>query len=442
MTTSYLEIQSNGPLEGTVAVYGAKNAVLVTMASLLLTQGKSILKNVPASSDVLHMITLLEQLGATVDFDTKEHVLEVDTSFVDKWCIAPSIMKKMRASILVMGPLLARFSQAQIALPGGCVIGTRPIDYHLQNFAKIGVTFNQDGDFLNASVSRLKGCDLVLEYPSVGATENLMMAAVCAQGVTRIINAALEPEVLDLIVVLNKMGASIEIEAPATICIQGGTPLRPIHHEIIPDRLEAGALACAAAITGGSVKITDARPTEMAVFLLKLEQMGHRVKIEKNALIVSGCKEPRAVSYKTSPYPGFPTDMQAPMMALQSIAQGSSTIYETVFENRLLHVRELQKMGAQITIEGNCASVKGVDELYGTHVIASDIRASCALVLAGLVAQGVTVMTGLNHWRRGYESLENKLALLGADIALKQVTDKQLEHIQKKLVKQGGYQLP
>lgn len=422
MADWYLLAKQGGPLQGEISLGGAKNAVLVIMASLVLTRGTSRLKNVPASSDVLHMIDLLRSLGAHVSFDAKQNVLEVDTTFVNKWRVSPDIMRKMRASILVMGPLLARFSKAEIALPGGCVIGSRPIDYHLKNFAKIGVTIAEQGAYLNVHTKQLCARELVLDYPSVGATENLMMAAACTPGTTTIINAALEPEVLDLIEVLKKMGAVIRILPPAAIEITGVSELRPIEHDIVVDRLEAGVLLLAAAITGGSVSLPTARADHLDLFLLKLEEMGHRIVVgsSKRGVTLTATDTPKAVSFKTAPYPGFPTDLQAPMMALQCIAQGKSVVEETVFENRLLHVRELQKMGAQIDLHGHQATITGVDELYGAQVIATDIRASSALVLAGLVAKGSTVMTGVQHWLRGYERLEHKLSRMGADIELRQ----------------------
>ncbi len=421
MSYGYLQIEQSGSLRGEVELIGAKNAVLVIMASLLLTNGKSRLTNVPCSSDILHMIKLLEELGAKVTFIKKEHCLEVDTTTVNNLRVSAHIMKKMRASVLVMGPLLARFGRADIALPGGCVIGKRPIDYHLRNFSKMGVTIETSGDSLHVEVDELKSTRLVLAYPSVGATENTMMAAVLACGITKIINASLEPEVLDLITVLKKMGAHIEIAPPATIIIQGVDDLYPIEHEIIIDRLEAGSLLLAAAVTGGEIHLPKAPAYAMDVFLLMLEQMGHKIEVEKNerGIRLVATNYPQAVSFKTGPYPSFPTDLQAPMMVLQCLASGTSVIDETVFENRLLHVRELQKMGAKIKLEGNKAIVTGVDELYGAQVIASDIRASCALVIAGLVAKGTTIVTGIQHWQRGYEALEKKLAALGAHVEIK-----------------------
>jgi UDP-N-acetylglucosamine 1-carboxyvinyltransferase len=418
MSTSYIAIERSLCLNGTVELVGAKNAVLVIIASLLLTKGKSRLTNVPASDDVLQMIKLMQSLGAEIFFYPDEHLLEVDTSHVTKWQVSADIMKKMRASILVMGPLLARFGKADIAAPGGCVIGTRPIDYHLKNFKKMGALIEEATDYLTARADLLHAQRIVLEYPSVGATENVLMAATLTHGVTTIVNAAIEPEVLDLIAVLKKMGAKITVEAPATISIEGVISLQPIEHAIIPDRLEAGALLLAAAITGGSIYLPQAHAYSMDVFLLKLEEMGHEIIVGPQGIGITlkATKEPRAVSFKTAPYPGFPTDLQAPLLAALCVAQGTSIVEETVFENRLLHVRELQKMGAQIKVEHNKAIITGVDKLYGASVIATDIRASCALVLAGMIAEGSTIMTGIHHWTRGYDGLENKLTTLGAQV--------------------------
>jgi UDP-N-acetylglucosamine 1-carboxyvinyltransferase len=410
------------PLQGTAELVGAKNAVLVIMASLLLTRGKSRLSNVPYSADVLNMIILLRQLGAEISFFAHEHVLEVDTTHVNKWQVSHDIMKKMRASILVMGPLLARFGYAETVRPGGCVLGARSIDYHIKNFMKMGVDIQENGESLHASVAQLKPAKLILEYPSVGATENLLMAAVLTPGFTQIVNAALEPEVFDLIAVLKKMGAKITVTPPATIEIEGVCSLQSVEHTIMADRLEAGTLLIATAATGGYIDLPQAPAYAMELFLLKLQEMGHTIEIGAHGIGVRlhATNSPRAVSFRTAPYPGFPTDLQAPMMALQCVAQGKSVIQETVFENRLLHVRELQKMGAQITVEHDTAIVTGVDELYGASVIATDIRASCALVIAGLMAKGTTIMTGIHHWKRGYEALEEKLALLGAHIVLRE----------------------
>lgn len=418
MTNEFISIETSPALQGTVDLAGAKNAVLVIMASLILTKGKNTLSNVPYSEDVLYMIKLFESLGAKVEQDRENKTLMVDTSFIASAQIGAEIMKKMRASILVMGPLLARFGQAHVALPGGCSLGARPIDYHLRAFAKMGSIFTQTSDSLHAQARSLRAVDHILSYPSVGATENIMMAAVLAPGTTRIINAAIEPEVLDLIDVLRKMGARIELEPPATICIEGVSSLSPINHHVMHDRLEAGTLILAAAVTGGELSLPTAPAASMTVFLAVLEEMGHEVKIGAGGtgIFFKATQDPRAVSFKTMPYPGFPTDLQAPMMVALSLASGRSIIHETVWENRLTHVRELQKMGAQIEVDGQIATVLGVDELYGAAVIAPDIRAGAALVIAGLAAQGQTTVTGVHHIKRGYDGIVPKIASLGGRI--------------------------
>lgn len=425
MSNAHLIIEQSLGLQGQAHLVGAKNAVLVIIASLILTRGKSTLTNVPSSDDVLHMIALLQDLGAQVHFVKEEHLLQVDTTGINNYKVKHEIMKKMRASILVMGPLLARFGKADVALPGGCVLGARPIDYHLKNFAKMGVSIDSQEHAISAHAAKIMPSKLVLDYPSVGATENLMMAATLTEGTTRIINAALEPEVLDLIDILRKMGAKISILPPATIEIEGVSSLQPVEHAIIHDRLEAGALLLSAAITGGEIYLPQATSESLDIVLLKLQEMGHIIHIGENnrGIRLKACASPRAVSFKTAPFPGFPTDLQAPMMALQCLAEGTSVIEETVFENRLLHVRELRKMGAQIKVEHNTAVVTGIEELYGANVIATDIRAACSLVLAGMVANGVTVMTGVHHWLRGYDALDRKLQALGAHVKLNMADD-------------------
>ena len=416
-----LVVKQSFGLEGQVELTGAKNAALVIMASLLLAKGKSVLYNIPASEDIFNMIQLLQELGATVVFHEKEKCVEVDTTYATGYKVSADLMGKMRASILVLGPLLARMGCAELASPGGCVIGDRPIDYHIKNFMKMGVEVKENNEVLHASVKTLQHRNLLLEYPSVGATENIMMAAVLTQGTTRIINAAFEPEVFDLIEVLKKMGAYISIEVPATIKITGVERLRPVEHAIIFDRLEAGALLLAGAITGGYVIVPEAPAHAMGLFLMKLQEMGHTILIGSNGkgVKIKAVKKARAVNIKTAPYPSFPTDLQAPMTAALVVAHGISVVQETVFENRLMHIRELVKMGAQVEVaHGSTAHIRGVDALYGAQVIASDIRASCALALAGLVANGTTTITGVHHWKRGYDALEKKLRSLGADIML------------------------
>jgi len=414
----YLKIEQSRFLGGEVPLVGAKNAVLVIMASLILTEGKSKLSNVPSSHDVLQMIKLLKELGAKVFFDKVARTLEVDTASISRCKVSKDIMRKMQASILVMGPLLARLGKADIALPGGCVIGTRPIDYHLNNLRKMGVTIHIEGEYLFAYTNGLLPQRLILEYPSVGATENCIMAALGAQGTTQIINASAEPEVLDLIKVLQKMGANIRMTPPATIIIEGGATLKPIEHEVMYDRLEAGSLLLATAVTGGSINLPQAPAYSLDLFLMKLEQMGHYIEIGSDGVGVrlKATRSPQAVSFKTAPFPGFPTDLQAPMLVAQSLAHGKAVIEETVFENRLLFVSELQKMGAFVKVEGNKAFVTGVDELYGAAVNALDIRSGFALLIAGLAAKGITTLSGLHHLSRGYESIQTKLIGMGATI--------------------------
>ncbi|MBD3231092.1 UDP-N-acetylglucosamine 1-carboxyvinyltransferase [Candidatus Dependentiae bacterium] len=418
MSNEYILVKQSKPLYGTVKASGAKNAALPIMAALILNSGKNVLKNIPNSTDVKQMIKLLEDLGAKIFFDTKNNYLEVDTSEINNFEVKSEIMNKMRASILVMGSLLARFNKAKVAMPGGCLIGARPIDFHLKGFLKMGVNVKEqipffDVTFMNKGVVNNK---IILEYPSVGATENLAMFACLKKGRTIIINAALEPEVLDFLDVLKKMGAQINIKLPATIEIIGVEKLNSVEHEIIPDRLEVGTLLLACAVCKGEIHVENAQSEQMDVFLEKLKEMGHEVECN-DGIKLKATDLPVAVGFKTGPHPGFPTDLQAPMLVAQCVANGRSIIEETVFENRLMHTIELQKMGAQIKIYGNKAQVNGVEYLYGTEVIATDIRASAALVISGLVAKGETKILGIHHWKRGYDKLEEKLKKLGANIS-------------------------
>ncbi|HBS48395.1 TPA: UDP-N-acetylglucosamine 1-carboxyvinyltransferase [Candidatus Dependentiae bacterium] len=427
MINGYLLVEKSEKLQGEASVYGAKNAVLVIMASLILTRGKSVLKNVPNSADVSQMILLLKNLGAKVEFDSISHQLEVDTTEITSFEVGGDIMGKMRASILVMGSLLAREGRAKVALPGGCLIGARPVDFHIKGFRKMGVVVEEFTEHLEATFENDQATEsrIVLDYPSVGATENFAMLAASIPCKTTIINAALEPEVFDFLDVLKKMGAEVWCEAPATLCVRGKKVLNPVVHEIVADRLEAGAFLLAAAVTKGDIYVSNMKTEYLDIFLSKLEEMGHKVFVDPSGVGVRviGCNNPKAVSFKTGTYPGFPTDLQAPMMAAQSLATGTSLVEETVFENRLMHVSELNKMGAQITATSTSkATVRGVDLLYGSAVIASDIRASCALVLAGLAAEGKTEIYGIHHWLRGYDGLEKKLSKLGAKISLIEMT--------------------
>ncbi len=421
MNTEYLKVAKSQPLCGQVHLSGAKNAVLVIIASLLLTRGKSILKNVPKIADVLAMNDLLSSLGATVEFDETTHVLYVDTSMLSNCRITAEHMQKTRTSILAVGPLLANGGTAIVeGLPGGDAIGARPIDYHVKNFIKMGVLVHHDSDVMYASVDKLQAQRLVLAYPSVGATENSMMLATKTPGITHIINAAIEPEVVELITVLNKMGARITVQAPATIVIEGVSMLNGIEHDLMYDRLEAGSILIAVAATGGDVYLPQASAHSMDVFLHALEEMGHLITVDdgQKGIRLKATQSPKVVSFKTGPYPGFPTDLQAPMMALQTKAAGCSVIEETVFENRFLHIPYLQQMGAMIETLCHKAYVTGVQNMQGADVIASDIRASMALVVAGLMSEGTTIISGVHHWKRGYDGLEYKLAQLGAKIEL------------------------
>ncbi|MCB9492960.1 MAG: UDP-N-acetylglucosamine 1-carboxyvinyltransferase [Epsilonproteobacteria bacterium] len=432
MKSGYLLVKKSPPLQGTVTVNGAKNAALVIMASQILTSGTSTLENIPNSADVRQMITLLQDLGALVDFDSQKKRLIVDTTTINNYQVRPELMNKMRASILVTGPLLARFGQAKVAQPGGCIIGQRLINYHLAGLKKMGIQIKQEESFIHAQRIENNLYDkqsrITLEYPSVGATENLMMYAVLGSGKTVIINPALEPEVLDLIDVLKKMGAHIDVGC-SSITIIGVNKLDPVTHTIIPDRLEAGALLLASAITGGQVTVDNVRADHLDLFLEKLREVGHEVATASNlfdetqssqttSITLKATHTPRPISIKTGPYPSFPTDLQAPMSALLASIDGISSIEETVFENRMVHTKELEKMGAQIELKHNTALIRGVEQLYGCEVIATDIRTSCALALAGLAALGQTKIIGIHHWLRGYDGLEQKLQMLGADIKL------------------------
>ena len=421
MSAGYIVVQQSGPLQGSVAISGAKNAVLVIMASLILTRGKSILQNVPAIADVYQMIEILKSLGALIEFDAEKNILKVDTINLNPGELNQEAVRKFRASLLIFGPLLTQFKEAKVAMPGGDAIGARPVDYHIKNFKKLGADVWQDENFLYGKVDVFCPQRLVLDYPSVGATENILMALTLIEGESWIVNAALEPEVLDLISVLKKMGADIEICPPAMIKVRGVKKLHPIEHTVISDRLEAGSILIAAAITKGDVFIPNANALEMELFLMKLSEMGHELEIGKNGkgVRLKASKNPKAVSFKTGPYPGFPTDLQALMMAAQVVASGSCNVVETVFENRFLHVPEMNKMGANISASGHYARLEGVKKLVGCDVFATDIRAACALALLGLSAQGITrVEKGVHHWKRGYETLDAKLKILGANIQL------------------------
>jgi len=404
-------------LSGTVKIEGAKNAVLpVIAASLLASDGKSIIRDVPALSDVYTINEVLKFLNADVVF--KDNCVIVDASR-DLLIEAPfEYVRKMRASVLVMGSLLARNGRARVALPGGCAIGSRPIDQHLKGFEAMGAIVKVGNGFIEAEAKdgRLHGAKIYLDFPSVGATENIMMAAVLAKGTTVIDNVAKEPEIVDLANFLNKMGAKVKGAGTGTIKIEGVDILFGADHSIISDRIEAGTFMVAAAITGGNVLVQGAVPEHLTSLIAKMEEMGVQIFEESDGIRVIGSDNLKAVDIKTMPHPGFPTDMQSQMMALLLHAKGTSMITETVFENRFMHVEEFRRMNADIKIEGRSVIINGPSNLQGAEVAATDLRAAAALVLSGLVADGVTCITELKHLDRGYVNFHGKLAALGAEI--------------------------
>lgn len=403
-------------LNGTVKVEGAKNAVLpVIAATLLASDGKSIIKSVPTLSDVYTINEVLRYLNADVHFENGE--VTVDASR-DLSVEAPfEYVRKMRASVLVMGSLLARNGHARVALPGGCAIGSRPIDQHLKGFEAMGAKVQVGNGFIEASVDgRLHGAKIYLDFPSVGATENIMMAASLAEGTTILENVAKEPEIVDLANFLNKMGAKVRGAGTGTIRIEGVEVLHGTEHTIIPDRIEAGTFLIAAAITGGNVLVQGAVPEHLSSLIAKMEEMGVVFKEEEDGIRVVRAENLKAVDIKTMPHPGFPTDMQSQMMALLLRAKGTSMITETVFENRFMHVEEFRRMNGDVKIEGRSVVMNGPTNLQGAEVAATDLRAAAALILSGLVADGITRVTELKHLDRGYVNFHQKLAALGADI--------------------------
>jgi UDP-N-acetylglucosamine 1-carboxyvinyltransferase len=404
-------------LYGTVKVDGAKNAVLpVLAAALLASDGKSVIRNVPTLSDVYTINEVLRSLNAEVMFENNTVVVEASRVLKDE---APfEYVRKMRASVLVMGSLLARNGRARVALPGGCAIGSRPIDQHLKGFEAMGASVKVGNGFIDAKVDgRLKGAKIYLDFPSVGATENIMMAATLAVGTTIIENVAKEPEIVDLANFLNKMGAKVRGAGTGTLRIEGVNVLFGADHTIIPDRIEAGTFMVAAAITGGNVLVEGAIPEHLSSLIAKMEEMGVEIYEEEDGVRVIGSdKKLKAVDIKTMPHPGFPTDMQSQMMALLLRAEGSSMITETVFENRFMHVEEFRRMNADIKIEGRSVILNGSSNLQGAEVSATDLRAAASLVLTGLVSEGLTRVTELQHLDRGYVNFHGKLAALGADI--------------------------
>jgi UDP-N-acetylglucosamine 1-carboxyvinyltransferase len=411
-----LQIQGGTPLEGEVRISGSKNATLPILAGALLADDPVVVGNVPHLQDVTTTIELLGRMGASVTINERMRI-EVDASTL-KECFAPyDLVKTMRASILVLGPLVAKYGKADVSLPGGCAIGARPVNIHVAGLQAMGADITIEGGYIRARASKLKGTRLVLETVTVTGTENLMMAATLAEGETIIENAAREPEVVDLANFLNSMGAKIQGAGTDTIVIKGVERLRGTQYEVLPDRIETGTYLVAGAITRGNVRVKNTRPDHLDAVISKLQEAGAKVGVGDTWIEVDmRGKRPRSVDVRTAPYPAFPTDMQAQFAALNTIAEGVGTITETIFENRFMHMLEMRRLGAEIRLEGNTAIIRGVERLTAAPVMATDLRASASLVLAGLVADGRTEVERIYHIDRGYEALEEKLAQLGAHI--------------------------
>lgn len=412
-----LVISGGNQLDGTIRISGAKNAALPILAATLLADEPVTVGNLPHLHDITTMIELMGRMGVELTIDEKMSV-EVDAMTIKDLKAPYELVKTMRASILVLGPLLAHFGEAEVSLPGGCAIGSRPVDLHIRGLEAMGATILVEDGYIRAkSNGRLKGANIFLDTVTVTGTENLMMAAALADGKTILNNAAREPEIVDLAECLIAMGAKIKGHGSSTIEIEGVERLKGCHYNVLPDRIETGTYLCAAAATRGRVLLKDTQAHLLESVLLKLEEAGAHITSGDNwiELDMKG-KRPKAVSIKTSPFPGFPTDMQAQFAALNCVAEGTGSITETVFENRFMHIHELIRMGANIKLEGNTAIIQGVDQLHAAPIMATDLRASASLVIAGLVAQGDTVVDRIYHIDRGYECIEEKLQLLGAKI--------------------------
>ncbi len=411
-----LIISGGTTLNGEIRISGAKNAALPILSSTLLADSPVTVGNVPHLHDITTTMELLGQMGVYLTVDEKLNT-EVDSSTINSFVAPYELVKTMRASILVLGPLVARFGRAEVSLPGGCAIGSRPVNLHLSGLQQMGAEISVENGYIRASAKRLKGAKLVMDMVTVTGTENLMMAAALASGTTVIENAAREPEVVDLANCINMMGGKVHGAGTDTITIEGVESLHGGRYNVLPDRIETGTYLVAAAITGGRVKLKDTRPSLLDAVLAKLREAGAEIETGEDwiSLDMKG-QRPRAVKVHTAPYPAFPTDMQAQFTALNAVAQGTGVVTETVFENRFMHVQELQRMGADIRVEGNNAITNGVDGLTAAPVMATDLRASASLVLAGLVAKGDTVVDRIYHIDRGYECIEEKLQQLGARI--------------------------
>jgi UDP-N-acetylglucosamine 1-carboxyvinyltransferase len=414
MDMDKIRVTGGRRLEGQVTISGAKNAALPILLSSLLTDGPNSYTNVPKLKDIETTLSLLQQLGA--DVSVENDTVRVDADGLDRFEAPYDLVRKMRASVLVLGPLLARLKRARVSLPGGCAIGARPINIHLKGLAQMGAAVQLHHGYVEVEAPRLKGADIYLDIPTVTGTENLIMAASLAEGETTLRNAAREPEIVALADTLNRMGAEIRGAGTAVIKIRGVSELRPTAVSVIPDRIESGTFMVAAALTGGRVSLLNCEPEHLGALTDKLRQAGVQIDVEGKTLTATGSGTIISTDVKTQPYPGFPTDMQAQFMVLMSIADGMSVITENIFENRFIHVSELRRMGADIQVSGNTAAVRGVSRLSGAPVMATDLRASASLILAGLVAEGQTVINRVYHLDRGYQQIEKKFADLGASI--------------------------
>ncbi len=419
-------VHGGNPLKGEVTIEGAKNAVLpILAASLLASEGKTYLDNVPVLSDVHMMNSMLRFLNVKVDMDESKKTVSLDATAQPSYEAPFKYVSKMRASIVVFGPLLARLKHAKVAMPGGCAIGSRPIDLHLKGLAAMGAKVEQHDGYIEAFTSGLVGANIYLDFPSVGATQNIMMAATLAKGTTIIENVAREPEIVDLANFLNQMGAKVSGAGTETIKVTGVKSLHGVQHTVIQDRIEAGTFMVAAAVTDGNVLVKNAIAEHNKPLISKLEEMGVTVIEGDDGIRIIGTSDLKPVSVKTLPHPGFPTDMQPQLSVLQLLAAGTSMLTETVFENRFMHLEELRRMNAKFNIEGNSVALEGPTEFHGAEVEATDLRAAAALILAGLVAKGYTQVSQLKYLDRGYYDFHKKLASLGAEI--KRVDDEVLE---------------
>jgi len=412
-----LEINGGKKISGTILISGSKNATLPILAATILTNKKVIISNIPIVRDVETMATLLKSIGSIVKLNKKKKIIEIINKKSLKTFAPYNLLKTMRAGVLVLGPLLAKYGQAKVSLPGGCAIGSRPINLHLDSLKKMGAKIKIKNGYVVASAKKgLKGCLIKFPKVSVGATENILIAACFANGKTKLRNCAIEPEVIDLILFLKKLGCKINFVGKRNIDVVGVKELKPVNHKVIFDRIEAGTYMIASAITNGNLKIKNINPTIISSEISLLQKMGVKIIKKKNHLIVNFAKNLKSINIETKPYPGFPTDLQAQLMVLMTKANGVSTIKESIFENRFMHVSELRRMGARIEIKGNKAKIFGKSKLNGAELMATDLRASVSLVLAGLVASNNTLINRIYHLDRGYEKIESKLSKCGAKI--------------------------